>query len=260
MADQDDVLAFGVTYDMVAADCACGQLLSLTSHPGDDRTPPHKHVNDYVCIVLNGGFAEEEGGIWRERLAGCYFTHHAGEKHCDRFGRNGAMCLNLHFAEGASGPTVEGACSANAKVLAEKLAFELAVNSREELVLASLAAEIMAELRGRDGPTDNGNWIDRLVEAMSDLPDRRWSLGELARMAGRHPVHVAQSFRAKTGMSLGSFQRVRRLTSLSLALRHGEVPLVQLAAQFGYCDQSHMTSEFRASLGISPGRYRQRYH
>jgi AraC family transcriptional regulator len=79
-------------------------------------------------------------------------------------------------------------------------------------------------------------------------------------MAGRHPVHVAQSFRAKTGMSLGSFQRVRRLTSLSLALRHGEVPLVQLAAQFGYCDQSHMTSEFRASLGISPGRYRQRYH
>jgi AraC family transcriptional regulator len=82
----------------------------------------------------------------------------------------------------------------------------------------------------------------------------------LAAIVDRHPVHVAQSFRAKTGISLGAFQRVQRLTCLSLALRHGKMPLATLAAEFGYCDQPHMNAEFRAAFGISPGRYRRAFH
>ena len=83
---------------------------------------------------------------------------------------------------------------------------------------------------------------------------------ELAEIVDRHPVHIAQSFRAATGISLGSFQRVRRLTSLSISLRTGNVPLASLAAEFGYCDQSHMTTEFRSAFGVSPGRYRREFH
>jgi AraC-like DNA-binding protein len=61
-------------------------------------------------------------------------------------------------------------------------------------------------------------------------------------------------------MTLGAFQRLRRLTSLSLALRRGAGPLAALAAEYGYCDQSHMTAEFRAAFGVSPGRYRRDVH
>jgi AraC family transcriptional regulator len=261
MADEAHTLGFGVTYDMVAARTACGQLLSLTSHRCDDEIPPHRHVNDYICIVLTGGFAERERNNWHERKAGSIFTHRAGEMHHDHFGPRGAVCVNLHFAAGEQGPLVETICSASARVSAEKLAFELAASSREELVMASLAAEIMGDLqtsqtRGRDG----SKWIDRVIQAISDEPDRRWTLAELAEIAERHPVHVAQSFRAATGISLGAFQRVRRLTCLSLALRTGDVPLAALAADFGYCDQSHMTAEFRGAFGASPGRYRRDFH
>lgn len=260
MADDAHTLGFGVTYDMVAARTACGQLLSLTSHRCDDEIPPHRHVNDYVCIVLTGGFAEQERNNWHERRAGSIFTHRAGETHHDQFGPRGAVCVNLHFAAGKSGPTFEGICSASARVLAEKLAFELASSSREELVLAALAAEIVGDLRPMTACPDRGKWIDRIVQAISDEPERRWTLAELAQIAERHPVHVAQSFRAVTGISLGAFQRVRRLTWLSLALRKSEIPLAALAADFGYYDQSHMNSEFRAAFGISPGRYRRDLH
>ena len=127
--------------------------------------------------------------------------------------------------------------------------------------MASLAAEIMGELGSGQGySTDRGRWIDRIVEAISEEPDRRWSLGELAGIADRHPVHVAQAFRARMGLSLGAFQRVRRLTSVSLALRTSSTPLAELAAAFGYCDQSHMTTEFRTAFGVSPGRYRREFH
>jgi AraC family transcriptional regulator len=259
--DEAHTLGFGVTYDMVAARTASGQLLTLTSHRRDDEIPPHKHANDYLCIVLNGGFAEQEGSRWQERLSGCFFTHHAGETHHDRFGARGAVCVNLHFPAGEPGPAIDGMCPASTKVAAGRLAFELAASSREELVMASLAAEIMAELRPvRACGQDRGRWIERIVEAMSDEPNRRWSLGELAQIAERHPVHVAQAFRARTGISLGAFQRLRRLTYLCVALRGGKGPLAALAADFGYCDQSHMTSEFRAAFGVSPGRYRHNFH
>jgi AraC family transcriptional regulator len=261
MADDAHTLGFGVTYDMVAARTACGQLLTLTSHRSDHEIPPHKHANDYLCIVLAGGFAEQEGTRWHERLSGCFFTHHAGGTHHDRFGSLGARCVNLHFPEGEPGPAVEGVCSAPAMVAAQRLAFALAARSREELVMATLAAEMMGELNPRaPAGHDQGKWIDRLVQAISDEPLRRWTLRELAEIADRHPIHVAQSFRAKTGISLGAFQRLRRLTSLSLALRHSRTSLAMLAAEFGYCDQSHMTTEFRAAFGSSPGRYRRDFH
>jgi len=259
--EDTQVLGFGVTYDMVAAKTACGQHLSLTSHRRNEAIPPHSHTNDYVCIVLTGGFAEQEGAIWRERIGGTYFTHHAGELHHDRFGAAGAVCVNLHYGCGQAGPTLEGLCSATARVAVHRLALELAASSREDLVMASLAAEIMGEFHPATSHSrDRGKWIDEIVAAICEDPARRWSLQELAEIAGRHPVHVAQSFRAKTGISLGAFQRIRRLTSLSLALRRGNIPLAMIADEFGYCDQSHMNSEFRAVFGASPGRYRRDFH
>ena len=258
MADDAHTLAFGVTYDMVAARTACGQLLTLTSHRSDNEIPPHRHTNDYLCIVLAGGFHEQEGNRSHERQSGCVFTHHAGETHHDRFGSRGAVCVNLHFSTGEPGPSIEGMCPPPASVAAHRLAFELASRSREELTLASLAAEIMGDLQpGGDYRSDRGQWIDRVIEAISDEPDRRWSLRELAEIANRHPVHVAQTFRAKTGVSLGAYQRSRRLTRLSLALRQTNIPLAMLAGEFGYCDQSHMAFEFRAAFGVSPGRFRR---
>jgi AraC family transcriptional regulator len=261
MGDEPHTLDFGVTYDMVAARTACGQVLTLTAHRALGEIPPHKHVNDYVCLVLAGGFAEHEGKRTRERLSGSVFTHHAGETHCDSVSPLGAVCVNLHSPLGEPGPDVVGPYSPSVRVASEQLAFELAATAREELVLASLAAEIMGDL----GPAtprrqDHGGWIGKVVEAISDEPYRRWSLAEMSRIADHHPVHVAQSFRAKTGISLGAFQRLRRLTRLCLALQRSNESLAALAAAFGYCDQAHMNSEFRAAFGVSPGRYRRSFH
>jgi AraC-like DNA-binding protein len=39
-------------------------------------------------------------------------------------------------------------------------------------------------------------------------------------------------------------------------LRQTSAPLAEIAAQLGYADQAHMTREFRAIFGCTPGRYR----
>jgi AraC family transcriptional regulator len=261
MADDADTLGFGMTYGMVAVRTACGQLVSLSHSSSHDRVPPHKHINDYVCIVVAGGFAEHSGDSWRDRPAGSFFVHRAGETHRDEFGPAGATCLSLHFDTAQGGPQLEGACSRSTRVAVDTLAFELVADSRDELAVASLSAEIMSSLESQDDVRhDRGSWIDHIVEAISEEPVRRWSLRELAEIAGRHPVHVAKSFREKTGISLGAFQRLRRLTRLSLALRKEQTPLAMLATDFGYCDQAHMNAEFRAAFGMSPGKFRRDVH
>ena len=261
MADDGGTLGFGITYGMVAARTACGQAVSLSHSSAEDRVPPHRHVNDYVCIVVAGGFVEHSGGRRRERPAGTYFVHRAGETHHDEFGSAGATCLSLHFDAALAGAEVEGMCPRSARVAVDQLAFELASYAPQDLVLASLAAEIVGALQPvASGARDGGGWIDDVIEAVSDEPVRRWTLAELAGIADRHPVHVAKGFRVKTGMSLGAFQRLRRLTRLSLALRTAKTPLALLAADFGYCDQAHMNAEFRAAFGISPGRFRRELH
>jgi AraC family transcriptional regulator len=262
MTDEPRTLGFGVTFDMVAAHTACGQHLTLTSHRAGDEIPPHRHANDYICIVLNGGFGEVHSLDCVERNSGSVFAYHAGETHHDRFGPRGAMCVNLHFDAGDRRiEGIDGLCSTPLRLAADRLAFELAAQWTEELSMASLAAEILAEIGMLDSPSaESAGWVRRIVEAICDEPRRRWTLRELADIADRHPVRVAQAFRAQSGMSLGAYQRLRRLVSLSLALRSATSPLAILACDFGYCDQSHMNSEFRAAFGISPGMYRRAFH
>jgi AraC family transcriptional regulator len=237
-------------------------MLTLSAHRRHDQNPPHRHANDFVCMVLTGSFAERQENDWRDRRAGAYFVHRAGETHHDRFGPDGAVCLSLHFEQHETRPTnAEGHCSPLAMLAAHRLAFQLTASRKDELEVAALTAEILAEL----GPSyclgrDDGDWIGKIVEAIADEPRRRWGLNELAVIAGRHPVHLAQAFRARTGLTLGTFQRLRRLVSLSLALRRDMEPLAMLASDFGYCDQSHMNAEFRAAFGMSPGRYRRTFH
>ncbi len=262
MTDELRTLGFGVTFDMVAAHTACGQHLTLTSHRASDEIPPHRHANDYICIVLNGEFGEVQSKDCVERKSGSIFAYHAGETHHDRFGPRGAMCVNLHFEPGDKRiQGIDALCSTPLQLAADRLAFELAAQSAEELSMASLAAEILGEIGMLDSPaSESAVWLRRIVEAICDEPRRRWTLRELAEIADRHPVRVAQAFRAQSGMSLGAFQRLRRLVSLSLALRANTGPLAMLACDFGYYDQSHMTSEFRSAFGISPGTYRRAFH
>lgn len=261
MSEPAQTLEFGVTLDSVAIETVHGHTLSLSSHRRGAKHPPHQHVNDYICIVLAGGFAERQKERWQERRSGSFFIHRAGETHHDHFGPHGAVCLSMHLElRRSSSDMTEGLCSTLARSTADQLALELVASSREELVLASLAAQLFEELGLISQACKSGSWIDKIAEAMCDEPARRWSLRELAAIAQRHPVHLAQAFRAQTGVSIGMFQRRRRIMRLCLALRSGSTPLATLAAELGYSDQSHMTSELRTAIGMSPGRYRRLFH
>jgi len=53
------------------------------------------------------------------------------------------------------------------------------------------------------------------------------------------------------------YSRINRLRSVvERVARGGEVAWADLASEYGYYDQSHLTRDFREFSGVTPGEYR----
>lgn len=244
----------------IAAPCD-GAALSL--HAPHDSLPQHEHPSAYVCVVLAGAFVESGLNLELERRAGDIVFHPPGERHADQFGAAGARCLNLdvHVAR----PAVRRA-SATFRVAAQTLAEQAALGPEgDRLCAESALAEIVSELRDKlreerqVSPARGKGPVDRVAEALDDQPERPWTLEELARIANRHPTHLARAFRNTVGVSIGEYRRRKRLVALSLNLRCTSDALGDLALAHGYADQAHMTREFRRFAGCSPGAWRRHF-
>ncbi len=68
----------------------------------------------------------------------------------------------------------------------------------------------------------------------------------------RHPAWLARAYRAWRGEGMGETVRRRRVERATLRLRRSAAPLADVAAECGFCDQSHMNRAFRAVLGRTP--------
>ncbi|MFB9360453.1 helix-turn-helix transcriptional regulator [Actinoplanes nipponensis] len=82
----------------------------------------------------------------------------------------------------------------------------------------------------------------------------RLAVRDLAGEVGWSPRHLTDRFRAETGLGLKQAARVIRFDRARRRLAPG-APLARVAAETGFCDQAHLTREFRALAGCSPSRW-----
>jgi AraC family transcriptional regulator len=249
-------LSPGQTFGEIAQGPVPGATLSR--HCADHRLPFHEHAGAYLCIVLSGTFREHDTQTDVVRRAGDIIVHPAGARHADHFGHAGALCLNVPIAEYEVGAAARRADAAIQRA-ADELAAEVAKGVQgDRLIAAGALAELTGlAVREAHSPARAEDCVARVLQALDDAPDEQWTLDDLARLAGRHPTHLARAFRDRTGLSVGAYRRRRRLTRLALDLRLGRVPLATLAVQHGYADQAHMSREFRAFAGVSPAAWRR---
>jgi AraC-like DNA-binding protein len=111
---------------------------------------------------------------------------------------------------------------------------------------------LAARLRPRSGTHAAVSWaLARLTASSGQLPIER-----LAREVGFTRKHLAALFGEQVGLAPKAFARVQRFRS-ALALLDGReaVPWSDLAARCGYFDQAHLSRDFRAFCGFSPGEF-----
>ncbi|MEZ4236589.1 MAG: helix-turn-helix transcriptional regulator [Myxococcota bacterium] len=84
------------------------------------------------------------------------------------------------------------------------------------------------------------------------------SVAAVARELGTSERTLQRRLRTGVGWTPAEILRRRRIHDAMEALERGDPPLAELAYALGYCDQAHLCRDFRALVGVSPGRYARR--
>lgn len=110
------------------------------------------------------------------------------------------------------------------------------------------------------GPADRQGGLAKyqLRAALDYIKDRvaeDVSLKQLAGHVGVSPFHFARMFKRSTGLAPHQYlMKYRVERARQLMLRPG-TSIADVAAQLGFCDQSHLASHFKRVYGVTPKRF-----
>jgi AraC family transcriptional regulator len=244
-----------------------GLTLSELRFPESYVQAPFEPELPYLAVVLEGALVKSFPRRAFDLSRAAAVAIPVGATHGARFGCDGARILIVR-PRSASDP-IAGCFDRIAELRGRELtwlAWRLAGELRAEDTAAPLAAEGLAlellaattrETRTERTPARPA-WLRAAEELLRARLADRIGLSELAETVGVHPAYLARAFRAHYGLSVGEYGRRLRLAWAAAELARGDKPLVEIAADAGFADQSHFTRVFRRQVGTTPARYRER--
>ena len=144
-----------------------------------------------------------------------------------------------------------------------------APRSATQLVLSRLGDILFVEMirtaveRGKISP-DRASWVRalrvpevlRVLESIHDDVGRKWSVNELAALAGHSRSAFTSRFREVVGMSAQEYLTHWRMIHAATMLRETAESLPAIAGAVGYASEAAFSKAFKATVGVPPGRYR----
>jgi AraC family transcriptional regulator len=99
--------------------------------------------------------------------------------------------------------------------------------------------------------------LKRVVEHINEHLQDELSLLELSRLANLSPHRFATAFKASVGIPPHRYVIERRIDLARDLLRRCDEPISQIAYAVGFSSQSHLTTNFRRTTGVTPRKFRQ---
>jgi AraC family transcriptional regulator len=238
--------------------------LTRAHYAANLRVPWHDHESTGLTFVAEGSVRETIGHRTLECGANTLVTKPPDARHIDVYGNAGATCLIIEIVTGRTGWIREqtvaldrvGAFEGGPKAaIARRLLREMQTpGGASALAVEGLVFELIATAARTERVAPR--WLQR-AKGYVDAEFRAIrGVGEVAAVAGMHPVHVARMFRAHYGVSVSDSIRRLRLEWAADVLATSATSLFDVALEAGFADQSHFTRMFSAHFGMSPGRYR----
>lgn len=250
---------------------AGGLRVTESWHKASSTIPLHAHRWATVTVLIDGSFEE----IYKLRssmacVAPAVHVRPPGEPHVDRLGEIGAHNVVLEIDDAmlesverhsALFEEIRHLRSGELAALAGRLRQELLIDDpATPMALQGLAMELFAiASRGTSRAlAQPAPWLRRVREKLHDcFLESDFTLADLAVIADVHPVHLARAFRATYGASPGEYLRRLRVNWAADQLRVTRRPIVDIAIDAGFSDQSHFSRVFRTAFGSSPGAWRR---
>ena len=241
--------------------------LTEAIYPPRLQMPRHGHEPASFSIVLDGGYTETCGRGARECKSSMIVFHPPGETHSVDFGNETVRILSIELnskwheelrdcSHVVNQPTTFTGFSL---LLARRIYGEFRrIDEFSALIVEGLTLELLGETSRALASTHNWpTWLRRTEELLhSEFLDQT-SISELADKAGVHPVHLARTFRAKNGCTIGEYKRQLRLEFACRQISSRDLSLAEIALAAGFSDQSNFARTFKNYFGVTPSEYRK---
>jgi AraC-like DNA-binding protein len=124
--------------------------------------------------------------------------------------------------------------------------------------IAVAVADCLVSLSDRPDPrraTVDIRAVELVREYLAAHAKEQTPASTLEKIAGTDRFTITSHFRWAFGTSPDRYRTLRRLGLAQAAIESGQ-SLVQVAAEAGFADQSHMTRQFKRTYGLTPTRWR----
>jgi AraC family transcriptional regulator len=244
--------------------------LHVSHYAPHDAMAAHAHDESSFCLVIGGRYEERILGETNEHDPGDLLFCPAFATHAQRFGREGARKVIFSPDAATTALLAEHAVRLDGRPLLRRSGALLGLGRRiaaqldldddfARLSAQGLTLEALAlagrglDQRYRHEPA----WLRRVREFLHEDPSREVTLEQLARVAGRHPVHLARTFRAVHECTVGDYLRRLRVDRAAALLRSTRRPLLDIALECGFAGAAQFSRSFRAVHATTPSAWRQ---
>jgi AraC-like DNA-binding protein len=130
----------------------------------------------------------------------------------------------------------------------------LELQSAFTLFLRSVVEELVEHAPARLLGADDGSAAADVRERLHFDASARTDLATLSEQSGLSRFQVLRAFKRRYGMPPHAYQLNVRIALAKKALRAGRKP-AEVAADYGFVDQSHFSRHFRQLVGVTPAQY-----
>ena len=226
--------------------------------------PPHGHELAHFCYVLAGRYRERLGRRSEERAASTLVWYPPDVTHAEKHYETGRQLL-IEISQPQVkdwGITLSGPASSlsdSSKWLARRLYAEFREPDEfSRLAMEGILLELVAATCRSNGKIERTppRWLATVAEILQTNYAAPPSLASLAATAGVHPIHLARTFRRWRKSSISDYVRQLRIDKAAALMTKSDRPLVQIALEVGFADQSHFVKSFRRATGMTPAKFR----
>jgi AraC family transcriptional regulator len=241
--------------------------IQLGRYDGNSSMAVHHHEDSWISVVVDGSYEERIRGRNTRHGPGNLLFYPAFERHAPQFSSVSTLKILIEPSASAveylgtrlrlsQAPYIQSAAVAE---LGLRFASELRrPDDFSEVIVQGFVLETVGLFhREASRPTPRElPWLRAIKAFIEDNDHGPVSIEELARMAGRHPIHLSRAFRQIFGQTVGECLRSARVRHAAQLLLSSRQPLSEIAAECGFCDQAHLSRSFKKLFGVTPGAFR----
>lgn len=229
----------------------------------------HTHQNPYFTFLLAGSMQETNKKHTYECSAGTLLFHNWQDAHCNVkhpvYTRGFHIELEHRFFEHYQLQLnkMEGSMMLDNpmfKLLFRKMYMQTRFTAAvENLAISESLFKVFGLLQNTDRQetAKQPKWVNKIKEVLHEHDSTLLSWDMLASIAEVHPVHLSRQFPKYFNTTVGDYLKKLRIEQAVNLLTHTQIPLIQLAYQCGFADQSHFIRSFKNDIGVTPLQYRK---